>query len=182
MHSSRMRTAHFTGHFYQGLSVSGSGSLFLISGVSASGSREVSASGSMGVCLWVGGVYHKPPSPLLDCTSLSPPSLHHTPFTTHISLSSHPHGQTNTCENTTLSQTSFAVIIWIQIMLRPLSLLTPGGSGGQNNEKMAAQGHSRVKKFKKYYFFAHITSVAFILSAQRCYGKYSVASKHLKAW
>ena len=67
-------------------------------------------------------------------------------------------------------------------MLRPLWLYTPGGSGGQNNEKMAAQGHSRVKKFKKYYFFAHITSVAFILSAQRCYGKYFVARKYLKAW
>ena len=87
----------------------------------------VSASGS-------GGVYHKPPftTSSLHLSFTTPPFTTYTPFITPSVDRQTPvkilpcpfyhalRGQTNTCENTTLPQTSFAVIIWIQIMLRPL--------------------------------------------------------------
>ena len=69
MHSRRMRTVRFSGCLYRGLS--------------ASGSRGVSTSGSEG------GVYHTPP------------------FTTDTSFHLTLYGQTNTREKITLPQISF---------------------------------------------------------------------------
>ena len=109
-----MRTARFTDRLYQGVSASRSrrclpmcwwGVCLWVRGwVSASRFEGVSASGSR-------GVYHTP-----FITPLSPhPISQHPPFTTHPfrnTLPFHhapppPHGQTNTCENITLFQTSF---------------------------------------------------------------------------
>ena len=112
MHSSRMSTSRFSGRFYWG----------------------VSACGSRGVCLWDQGRGWLPTSGSGGCLPLGlgmsatpPPTthpVHHTPpfttppfttppFTTPHSLHTPCHhttpcGQTNTCENITLPQTSFA--------------------------------------------------------------------------
>ena len=111
MHSSRMRTARFSGHLYRGWWGSASGSRGLPlgpGGVSDSGSRG-SAFGSKG-----GGV---------GCLPLGPGGgVVDTPFTTPSPFTTPPfhhkaRPKTNTCENITLPQTSVNIQTWFSELI-----------------------------------------------------------------